>query len=46
MLLDPTYKFIGVGSAKHAVYGSIVVILFAEYVNQWVEIKKVDTCSY
>jgi uncharacterized protein YkwD len=29
MLLDPEYKYIGVGSANHTLYGNIVVILLA-----------------
>lgn len=29
MLLDPEYKYIGVGSSNHAVYGTVTVILLA-----------------
>lgn len=30
MLLDPTFKYIGIGTAKHINYGTITVILLAE----------------
>lgn len=33
MLLDPAYKYIGVGTANHVLHGTIVVILLAEHVQ-------------
>ena len=32
MLLDSQYKYIGVGTAPHSLYGSITVVLLAEKV--------------
>lgn len=35
MLLDPTYRYIGIGVAPHLVYGTITVILLADRVNSF-----------
>lgn len=34
MLLDPTFKYIGVGTANHSFCGTITVILLAENISQ------------
>lgn len=33
MLLDPEYRYIGVGTAPHATYGTIAVVLLAEKIS-------------
>jgi hypothetical protein len=34
MLLDPVYKYIGVGHAAHSQYQTVTVILLAEVLNE------------
>ena len=38
-MLDPVYQYVGVGTALHSVYGSVVVIVMAEDLDSLGKVK-------